>query len=437
MRLRLVAKAFMDQTVAVSIFFLAGAVLAGIAVLALSKAAGSQKGRERLEDVLRAEISQLKTELNTALLAERAERGSALKNFGDSLFNQVSGMASLTGGNLETMIGQIAAFSHETRFELENTRKQVDSTLTSMREESQARLDAITTLVSEKLHETLEKRLGASFHLVNEQLERVHHGLGEMRTLAGSVTALERTLTNVKTRGTWGEFSLGAILEQTMAPGLYEKNAATRPNSQNRVDYAIRLPGLGGENGAPVWLPIDAKFPLEDIQRLEDARDKGDAPAAAAALKAIETRIKLEAKSIREKYVEPPHTTDFAIMFLPTEGLYAEVARRPGLLDILQRESRVVVAGPVTLSALLNSLQMGFKTLAIERRAGEVWVVVESLRSEFAKFGDILVRARKKLEEANATMDEMETRTRQINRKLTRAINAPGPEETAHVEGEL
>jgi DNA recombination protein RmuC len=411
----------MDQTVAVSIFFLAGAVLAGIAVLALSKAAGSQKGRERLEDVVRAEISRLKSDLNGALLAERAERGDALKNLGDSLFNQVSGMASLTGGNLETMIGQISAFSRETRAELENTRRQVESTLTSMREESQARLDAINTLVSEKLHDTLEKRLGASFHIVNEQLERVHHGLGEMKILAGSVTALERTLSNVKTRGTWGEFSLGAILEQTMAPGLYEKNAATRPMSQNRVDYAIRLPGAGGENGTPVWLPIDAKFPLEDIQRLEDAREKGDAQAAAAALKSIEARIRAEAKSIREKYVEPPYTTDFAIMFLPTEGLYAEVVRRPGLLDYLQRESRVVVAGPVTLSALLNSLQMGFKTLAIERRAGEVWDVVESLRTEFAKFGDIMVRARKKLEEAGATMDEMETRTRQINRKLNRA----------------
>lgn len=395
--------------------------MAGIAVLALSKTAGNQKGRERLEDVVRAEISRLKDDLNGALLAERVERGDALKNLGDSLFNQVSGMAALTGGNLETMIGQISAFSRETRGELENTRKQVESTLASMREESLGRLDAINTLVTEKLHDTLEKRLGASFHLVNEQLERVHHGLGEMRTLAGSVTALERTLSNVKTRGTWGEYSLGAILEQTLAPGLYEKNAATRPTSQNRVDYAIRLPGMGGENGAPVWLPIDAKFPLEDMQRLEDAREKGDALASAAALKSIETRIKAEARSIREKYVEPPHTTDFAIMFLPTEGLYAEVARRPGLLDHLQRESRVVIAGPVTLSALLNSLQMGFKTLAIERRAGEVWDVVESLRTEFAKFGDILVRARKKLEEAGATMDEMETRTRQINRKLNRS----------------
>lgn len=425
----------MDQTVAVSIFFLAGAVLAGIAVLALSKTAGNQKARERLEDIVRAEISRLKNDLNGAFLAERVERADSLKNLGDSLFNQVSGMASLTAGNLETMIGQISAFSRETRGELENTRKQVESTLASMRDESRGRLDAINTLVSEKLHDTLEKRLGASFHLVNEQLERVHHGLGEMRTLAGSVTALERTLSNVKTRGAWGEFSLGAILEQTLAPGLYEKNAATRPASQNRVDYAIRLPGAGGENGAPVWLPIDAKFPLEDMQRLEEAREKGDAPGSAAALKSIETRIKTEARSIREKYVEPPHTTDFAIMFLPTEGLYAEVARRPGLLDHLQRESRVVIAGPVTLSALLNSLQMGFKTLAIERRAGEVWDVVESLRAEFAKFGDILVRARKKLEEANATMDEMETRTRQINRKLNRAQLAQDMEDSCAGEG--
>jgi DNA recombination protein RmuC len=266
---------------------------------------------------------------------------------------------------------------------------------------------------------------------VADRLEQVHKGLGEMQTLARDVGALNRVLTNVKTRGVFGEVQLAALLEQVFTPEQYATNVATVPGSNDRVEFAIRLPGRSGGSGAgtagdpPLWLPIDAKFPREDYERLLDASERADAPAMEAAGKAIESRLKLEARSIREKYVAPPHTTDFAILFVPTEGLYAEALRRPGLAEALQREHKVMLAGPTTLLALLNSLQMGFRTLVLEKRSAEVWEVLGAVKTEFSKFGDVLVKTRKKLDEAGTTIDQAFVRTRAMERQLRKVESMP------------
>ena len=270
----------------------------------------------------------------------------------------------------------------------------------------------------------LEQRLGESFRLVSERLEVVHRGLGEMQALATGVGDLKRVLGNVKTRGSWGELQLASLLEQLLAPGQYASHVAPRPGSQERVEFAIRLPGQAEDS--PVWLPIDAKFPLEDYQRLLDAQERGDAAAMEEAARAVEARIKLEARTIREKYVAPPHTTDFAILYLPIEGLYAEVLRRPGLADTLQREWRVSLAGPTTRAALINSLQMGFRTLAIERRSAEVWAVLGAVKTEFGKFGEALAHTRRKLDEAASSIGRAETRSRVLSRQLKAVEALPG-----------
>jgi DNA recombination protein RmuC len=271
--------------------------------------------------------------------------------------------------------------------------------------------------VDDKLHATLEQRLGESFRQVAERLEQVHQGLGEMQGLARDVGSLNRVLGNVKSRGLFGEVQLAALIEQVFTPEQYATNVALVPGRGERVEFALRLPGpvAGGE---PLWLPIDAKFPREDYERLLDAQERADAEAAEAAARALEVRLRLEARRIRDKYLAPPHTTDFALLFLPTEGLYAEVLRRPGLTEALQRDCKVVVAGPTTLLALLNSLQMGFRTLALEKRSAEVWEVLGAVKTEFGKFGDVLARTRKKLEEATDTLDAAQTRTRAMARRL-------------------
>ena len=279
------------------------------------------------------------------------------------------------------------------------------------------RLEQMRATVDEKLHATLEQRLGESFKQVADRLEQVHKGLGEMQSLARDVGSLNRVLTNVKTRGIFGEVQLAGLLEQVLTPEQFATNVATVPGSAERVEFAIRLPGQRSD-GAPLWLPIDAKFPREDYERLLDAQERADPVAAEAAGKAIETRLKLEARSIREKYVAPPHTTDFAILFVPTEGLYAEALRRPGLMEVLQREHKVMLCGPTTLLATLNSLQMGFRTLALEKRSAEVWEVLGAVKTEFAKFGDVLAKTKKKLEEASSTIDAAEVRTRAMARQL-------------------
>lgn len=298
--------------------------------------------------------------------------------------------------------------------------------------EMRQQLDAVRATVDEQLQGTLERRLDESFTLVSERLELVHQGLGEMRALAAGVGDLKKVLTNVKTRGTWGEVQLGALLEQILTPAQFARNVCTRGEGLERVEFAIRLPGgNASSSGAPVWLPLDAKFPNEDYQRLVDAVDAGDAAAMDAAGKALETRVRQSARDIAEKYVAPPATTDFAIMFLPTEGLFAEVVRRPGLVDVLQREHRVVVAGPTTLAALLNSLQMGFRTFAIEKRSSEVWTVLGEAKTEFRRYAEALDRVRHKLLEATSAVDRASVRTRAIERKLQRVeeTETPGPVE--------
>ena len=292
-----------------------------------------------------------------------------------------------------------------------------------MRDSNEKKLEQMRTTVDEKLQSTLEKRLGESFKLVSERLEAVQRGLGDMQNLATGVGDLKRVLTNVKTRGTWGEYQIGDILEQILAPDQYEKNVQPKPNSQEIVEYAVKLPGR--DDDSTVWLPIDAKFPQEDYQRLLDAAEAADAEGVEKSTKDLVRAIQTAAKDISSKYLEPPHTTDFAIMFLPTEGLYAEVLRQPGMIETLQQTHRVVVAGPTTLSAILNSLRMGFRTLAIEKRSSEVWEVLAAVKTEFGKFGDVLAKVKKQLATASNTIDSTEVRTRAMERKLKSVEQLP------------
>ncbi|WP_235972051.1 DNA recombination protein RmuC [Aquariibacter albus] len=302
----------------------------------------------------------------------------------------------------------------------------VEQRLASLAADNEKKLEQMRATVDEKLHATLEARLGESFKQVADRLEQVHKGLGEMQGLARDVGSLNRVLSNVKTRGIFGEVQLAGLLEQVFTPEQYATHVATVPGSSERVEFALRLPGRspaasGAE--APIWLPIDAKFPREDYERLLEAHERADAPAVEAAAKAIEARLRAEARSIRDKYVAPPHTTDFAILFVPTEGLYAEALRRPGLVEALQREFKVMLAGPTTLLAVLNSLQMGFRTLALEKRSAEVWEVLGAVKTEFGKFGAILEKTRKKIDEAGKTLDDAGVRTRAMDRRL-RSVEA-------------
>lgn len=293
-----------------------------------------------------------------------------------------------------------------------------------LRDEMREQLAAVRSTVDEQLQGTLERRLGESFSLVSAQLEQVHKGLGEMQTLAAGVGDLKKVLSNVKVRGTWGEVQLGNLLEQMLTSSQYAQNVCTKGEGAERVEYAIRLPGKS-DGMEQVWLPIDAKFPQEDYARLVDALEAGDVAAAELASRQLDVRVRQCARDIADKYVAPPATTDFGIMFLPTEGLFAEVIRRPGLADVLQREHRVLVAGPTTLAALLNSLQMGFRTLAIEKRSSEVWVVLGDAKTEFRRYGDVLEKIKSKLQEATNAVDSASVRTRAIERKLRRVENSP------------
>ena len=293
----------------------------------------------------------------------------------------------------------------------------VEQRLGAIQQDNEKKLEQMRATVDEKLHATLEQRLGESFKQVADRLEQVHRGLGEMQNLARDVGSLNRVLTNVKTRGIFGEVQLAGLLEQVFTAEQYACNVATIPGSAERVEFAVRLPGQRAD-GAALWLPIDAKFPREDYERLLDAQDRADGAGVESSGKAIENRLRLEAKSIRDKYIAPPHTTDFGILFVPTEGLYAEALRRPGLVEALQREHKVMLVGPTTLLATLTSLQMGFRTLALEKRSAEVWEVLGAVKTEFGKFGDVLAKTKKKLDEASHSIDLAETRTRVMTRKL-------------------
>lgn len=392
-------------------------ILAGIETL--------EKLLERQERFLRDELDRERAELLSGVRQSREEMTGSITILGDSLLKRMSDIAGLQKNQLELFAAQLKELTASNEVRLDKLRDGVDTRLRLIQEDNARKLEQMRATVDEKLHDTLEKRLGESFKLVSERLELVQRGLGEMQTLAVGVGDLKKVLTNVKCRGTFGEIQLASLLEQILAPGQYDSNVETRPGSGQRVEFALKLPGRDGGQGGTVWLPLDAKFPQEDYLRLVEAQEIGDAAAAGEAARMLDRAVREMGRNIRDKYLEPPHTTDFGVMFLPTEGLYAEVLRLPGLFDVLQREFKVIVAGPTTLAALLNSLQMGFRTLAIEKRSAEVWNLLGSVRNEFSKFGAILEKTRKKLQEAGNNIDLAATRTRVMERKLRDVQDIP------------
>ncbi|HHW14457.1 MAG TPA: DNA recombination protein RmuC, partial [Firmicutes bacterium] len=410
------------------------AVTAGLRTLILrleERLAALVRDQERIERTVREEVAQSRTEAGVAAKLGRDELSASFKQFSDLLLAGQGEIATRQKEQLDIFANQLAALTQANEQKLEKLRETVEQQLKTLREDNSQKLEQMRATVEEKLHATLEQRLGESFKLVSERLEQVHKGLGEMQTLAAGVGDLKKVLTNVKTRGTWGEVQLGSLLEQVLLKHeQYAENVATKHGSHETVEFAIRLPGQG-ERNQPVWLPIDAKFPQEDYQRLVEAQEQGNQALAEAAARQLEARIKSEARDIRDKYLDPPNTTDFGIMFLPTEGLYAEVLRRPGLLETLQREFRVAVAGPSTLLAFLNSLQMGFRTLAIEKRSSEVWALLGAVKTEFGKFGDILEKTQKKLQEASNTIENAARKSRSIERKLRNVQELPAGEAAA------
>ncbi len=429
-----------------------GAVAAGQLEAERSRAAHDERLERELRAAIESSASQVRmetgqrlTEMQTALVAQVTGLANVqttqLTGFGQQVAHaaevaEASARAQREEGAAQVarlaqqLQQQVAELARSVQLALAEVRGTLETRLQTLQQGNEAKLEQMRATVEEKLQSTLEARLGESFRLVSERLEQVHRGLGEMQSLATGVGDLKRVLTNVKTRGTFGEVQLAALLEQVLTPEQYATHVATRPGSGERVEFAIRLPGR--DDGSPVWLPIDAKFPAEDYERLLAAHDAADAAAIEAAGRALETRIRDEAKKIRDKYVEPPHTTDFGILFLPTEGLFAEVLRRPGLSEALNRELRVVIAGPTTLFAVLNSLQMGFRTLALEKRSAEVWQVLGAVKTEFAKFGDVLAKLKNQLATASNTIEQAETRTRAMDRRL-RSVEALPADQAARL----
>lgn len=365
----------------------------------------------------------------------REEQQKNLNAFSEALFSRLNDTANANKNLLDAFAKQLSELTQVNEKKLDKLRDVVEAQLKHLQEDNSAKLERMRETVDEKLHSTLEKRLGESFNLVSERLEQVKEGLGEMKTLASGVGDLKKVLTNVKTRGTWGEIQLGNLLEQLLTAEQYDRNVITKKGSKDPVEFAVRLPGK--EDNAVVYLPIDAKFPKEDYERLQTAQEAGDIVQIEEAVKAIEARIKLEAKKIKDKYIDPPATTDFAIMYLPTEGLFAEVIRRDGLCDLLQREYRISVAGPTTISAMLNSLQLGFRTLAVEKRASEVWNLLGKVKTEFGKFGDVLAKTKEKLGQASKEIERAEVRTRAIERNLKDVQELPASKPAELIESTL
>ncbi|MCP4625734.1 MAG: DNA recombination protein RmuC [bacterium] len=392
--------------------------------------------QERLEHTVKDEIFRNRQETATSARRARQELGNTLKHSSDSIQRHLLDNFRLQRGQLDSFSKQLVAVAKLNEEKIEAMRQTMITQLRTLQEDNTHKLDQMRATVDEKLQSTLEKRLGESFMQVSERLEQVYKGLGEMRSLASGVGDLKKVLTNVKTRGTWGEIRLSHILEQILTPDQYDTNVATKKNSNDRVEFAIKLPGQTADKNEVVWMPIDSKFPQEDYQRLLDAQEAADKEQADKSTRSLEMRIKAEAKFIKEKYLDPPHTTDFGLLFLPVEGLYAEVLRRPGLCDNLQREYRIVVAGPTTLAALLNSLQLGFRTLAIEKRSSEVWELLGVVKTEFGKFGDVLAKTKKKLQEASHTIDKAEVRTRAIERKLQKVQEVPATDPVDLTDGD-
>jgi DNA recombination protein RmuC len=398
----------------------------------LSVLAAMGAANERTERELRHEIGE-------SSRGARQETGQAFATFQQALVQQGAEatrtqnaqldafslqLASLQKTLADTLNTQLQGLSESNARRLAEVRTTMETQLAQLQQSNTAKLDEMRKTVDEKLQSTLEARLGESFKQVADRLEQVHKGLGEMQTLAVGVGSLQRVLTNVKTRGVFGEVQLEALLEQVLTPDQYAKQVETKPRSGQRVDFAIRFPGRGGD-GAPVWLPIDAKFPRDDYERLIDAHERADAVAAELAAKALEARVRSEARSIAENYLAAPHTTDFAILFLPVESLYAEVLRRPGLMDAIQRQHRVTLAGPTTLLAMLNSLHMGFRTLALEHQASEVWKVLGAVKTEFERYGEWVSRIKEQVAKASDTLDKADTRAKQMRLALRKVEALP------------
>ena len=371
--------------------------------------------QERTDRSVRDEIARSRTETQTQAQQERTELAQSFKSFESSIQARLAELASVTEKKMEAV------------------RLTVDEKLKQIQEDNSRQLEKMRETVDEKLQSTLEKRLGESFKQVSERLELVHQGLGDMRNLAAGVGDLKKVLTNVKARGTWGEVQLGALLEEILSPEQYLKNVKIQENGNDFVEFAIKLPGQGDSSSDSVLIPVDAKFPVEDYQRLLEAQERADAAAADDAIRQLEASIKKSAKDISQKYLAPPKTTDFGIMFLPSEGLYAEVIRRTALVALLQREYHIVVTGPTTFAALLNSLQMGFRALAIQKRSGEVWKVLSEVKTAFGRFGDTLDAVRKKLEQAATSVDDAQKKTRTLSGKLRAVESMPDMAPSAEI----
>lgn len=375
-------------------------------------------------------LDGMRTEAGFSSKQLREEIVSILKGITEVTTATMGELAGVQKAQLEAMSAAIGKLSESNEKKLEELRLTVESNLRGLQVENAKQLENMRQTVDEKLQGTLEKRLGESFRQVSERLELVHKGLGEMQSLASGVGDLKKVLTNVKTRGTWGEVQLGVLLEQVLGPDQFAANVATK-GGQERVEYAIRLPGPADDPDEAVLLPIDAKFPIEDYQRLLDAQEAADIQRVEVAGRQLEARVKACAREISEKYLSPPKTTDFGILFLPIEGLFAEVIRRSGLIEAIQRECRVVVAGPTTLWAILSSLQMGFRTLAIQKRSSEVWKLLAAVKTEWAKYGDVLDAVQKKLHQASETIEKAKVRSRAVGRKLRDVEVLPASEAAA------
>jgi DNA recombination protein RmuC len=421
-----------------------------ILALAGRRNRGSEDALRRLEAVLRAEFEAVRREISASSRDLRQETQDALYRQGETQGARQNELGRLQKEQLDTFAQLVLTlrqnvsermdgFSRQllenaaaAREDAEKLRTLVDASLKRIQEDNGVRLEAMRKTVDEKLHQTLEQRLGESFKLVSERLELVHKGLGEMQSLAAGVGDLKKALTNVKTRGVLGEIQLGSLLEQVLAPEQYARNVKTKANSNAIVEYAVKLPG---RDESPVWLPVDAKFPTEDYLLLMDAYDAGDTTAIDRCRKNLGQRLETFARDVSDKYLDPPNTTDFAIIFTPTEGLYAEILRIPDLTENLYRKHHVTVTGPTNLAAFLNSLQMGFRTLAIEKRSSEVWNVLGAVKTEFGKFGDALDKTRKRMQSAVDEIDQVDVRTRQIQRKLREVESLPEENVTELIDG--
>lgn len=424
--------------------YIVGLIIVVLQIFIIFLIKGNNSSDHNLDKLISNSEKRLKDDLHSIRkdsreLAQegRVELGNNLNAFGNSLLKRLHESSVMQKGQLEIFSQQLVELTKQNSTKLELIRDTVEKRLTELQKDNNQKLEKMRETVDEKLQSTLEKRLAQSFQSVSERLEQVHKGLGEMQHLAVGVGDLKKVLSNVKTRGTWGEVQLGNLLEQILTKEQYQANVATKKDSKDIVEYAIKLPGKD-KNLNHIWLPIDAKFPIEDYQRLLEAEDANDRVAIDIANKAIEKRLKDEGKKIKTKYIDPPNTTDFAILFIPIEGLYAQVLKLPGLVDFIQREYRVMITGPTTITAILNSLQMGFRTLAIEKQSSEIWQTLSEVKTEFGRFGEILERTQKKLQEASNQIDAGATRARAIERKLKNVDTLEMPKvEVDVIESEL